>query len=114
MRRLLPLWASLVAVLLLLQWSGAAGACLTQFDGPAMVVCHVAADSGPLQPGGGDHADMTCPLCAPLPPVLLVAPPQLPLPVVAPGRPMSELPAHKTSIVPLLTPQQPRAPPSLS
>lgn len=115
MRRLMPMWASLVTVLLLMQWGGATGACLAQVDGPAMVLCHVADDSDVSQAGGpADHAGMTCPLCAPLPPLVLTDPYWLPVPASVLDRPMSERQTPSFAIAALVTAHQPRAPPSLA
>lgn len=116
MRRLLPLFASLVAVLLFAKWAGAAAACLPRLRGPAMVVCHAGESTGAPTPNQPDQvAGLGCPLCAPLPPAILAAPPH-----IMPGR-MVSLPAAAAPLPRWVapgttrpTPLHARAPPALS
>lgn len=123
MRRLMPMWASLIAVLLLLQWGGVATPCVTVPGGPTMVVCHVGdppasalSDGLSQQPGQhpGQHMDMSCPLCAPLPPALIPVLPALHRPAV-PGRLTTVALAPRPQMFARHAfSQQPRAPPILS
>lgn len=113
MRRLVPLWSSLLAVLLLMQWAGGAAACLPRLQAPAMVLC-IAGDGGTDHAPAPDHqAAMGCPLCAPLPPAVLAGPPAPPPPhpvtTLAAAAMAPSMPASATAPP---GPQQPRAPPA--
>jgi hypothetical protein len=109
---MLPLWASLFAVLLLSQWAGAGAACLSHLAGERALLCTVGrADRAP------DPQDQAitaaCPLCAPLPPALLPGPAVIAMAPAA--RPAVIAPvaiAWSTPVAALPSPLQPRAPPT--
>jgi hypothetical protein len=113
MRRLLPLWSSLFAVLLLSQWAGAGAACLSHLAGHAAPLCIAAADDH-TAPDTQDHAGAAgCPLCAPLPPAILPGPAVLtPAPAIRPTVSIAAIPVWTPPLSPLHSPLQARAPPT--
>ena len=124
MRRLMPMWSSLVALLLLLQAVGALAmpAGMPHLPGSAAVICHTEegqpptpTDQAPTGHSPAHHAGTMCPLCAPLPPVILAGPPvPLPPPPSAYHAAPRPTPPLVTLIPTRLALQQPRAPPPLS
>jgi hypothetical protein len=113
MRRLLPLWSSLFAVLLLTQWAGAAAACLPRAAGHGAPLCIVAVADDHSAPAPPDHAMVAgCPLCAPLAPAILPGPAGLaPTPAIHPAVVIADTPAWTAPHSPLPSPLQARAPP---
>ncbi len=97
MRALKPWVGPLLAVLLLLQWGGAAASCLGMMAwSPDQVICHAPPDGAGAQssvPGAPGQPDTmaACAACAPLPASLLPVLPELPPP--APARHPARRPA---------------------
>lgn len=111
MRALLRHLAPVLAVLLLVQWGGAAASCLSALRlDPSAVLCH-AADGPPAH--GSEHTGSTaCAHCAPLPPAIAAAPPLLRPPVHAVEMAALPLPAARPTLpAPRQSAHQARAPP---
>lgn len=112
MRALLRHLAPVLAVLLLVQWGGAAESCLSALRlDPAAVLCHAA--DGPPAHGSEQNGSTACAHCAPLPPAIASAPPLFRPPVRAVEMAALLLPTLRSTLpAPRQSAHQARAPPS--